>query len=427
MTASPSLRLSKRLLDPNLLFSLLTQMANKAPALMTATILTRVYATEVMGDFFFATALSFFVSMIASFGTNLHLVRAVAAQPHQGLEQLGEVLGLRLSSAVIAFFLLNGSIWVVAPELLMMMTMTSLHFLLGDLSHSFGAFLIGMQRFRLRLFLSLTGPVFLMGSVALTVLFNANFIYTLLCYVLASVIMLTMSYIIVRMKFGLIPISLHWQVLRRISYLCWPLLMIETLQIVQFKIDTLMIFSMLSATAVAEYETAYRLLEVTRLAVRPLAVVAFPLCVTYATQQRWGDVNQLLWRTVLLAAALGGLFALVVTPRPDLIMGIIWGDAYRQSGPILRVLFLTAPLLLAGVVWASLANAVHLERTLMLIMAMATVLNLTLNFWAIPIWGAVGAAWTTLATEAFILTILSLTWVRTFSTRASNSRTTVGQ
>ena len=188
-----------------------------------------------------------------------------------------------------------------------------------------------------------------------------------------------------------------------------------------------MIFSILSATAVAEYETAYRLLEVTRLAVRPLAVVAFPLCVTYATQQRWGDVNQLLWRTVLLAAALGGLFALVVTPRPDLIMGIIWGDAYRQSGPILRVLFLTAPLLLAGVVWASLANAVHLERTLMLIMAMATVLNLTLNFWAIPIWGAVGAAWTTLATEAFILTILSLTWVRTFSTRASNSRTTVGQ
>jgi O-antigen/teichoic acid export membrane protein len=214
----------------------------------------------------------------------------------------------------------------------------------------------------------------------------------------------------VRLTFGRIPLPRHGEALRRVALACWPLAMLDALQIVQFKVDTLMIFSMVSADAVAQYETAYRLLEVSRLAVRPLAVIAFPTCVALATRGRWHEVGQLMGRTVALAGALGTALALVVGVAPETIMGAVWGAEYRDSGPLLRVLFLTAPLLLIGVVSSSLVNAIHLERTLMVLMGAAALLNLGLNAWAIPIWGAEGAAWTTLTTQGFMTVTLLLIW-----------------
>jgi O-antigen/teichoic acid export membrane protein len=94
------------------------------------------------------------------------------------------------------------------------------------------------------------------------------------------------------------------------------------------------------------------------------------------------------------------------------------GPEYRSSGSILQVLFFSAPLLLVGMVCASLANAIHLERTLIVIMSLAALLNLSLNFWAIPIWGATDAAWITFVTEAVIALSLALVWRRTLAVRA---------
>ena len=76
--------LKETILDPDLLFSLLTQLSNKAPGLIAAMILTRVFPVNQMGGFFFASVYSFFFSLLVTFGTNLHLVRAVAADAQRG-------------------------------------------------------------------------------------------------------------------------------------------------------------------------------------------------------------------------------------------------------------------------------------------------------------------------------------------------------
>jgi PST family polysaccharide transporter len=407
-----------RLPDPNLLFSLLTQIANKAPALVSAMILTRVFPMAEMGGFFFASAYTYVFALLVTFGTNMHLVRAVAEDPERGIDRLGEVLALRLPLMLAALVLMNGLAYGFAPDLFAIMLLTSLYYLLGDLCHSFGAYLTGLRQFRLRLLIASSGPLFLIISVSIAVLAGATLAQTLLCYVAASAFMLFISIVVVRRRFGSIPLPRGGAVLKRIMLLCWPLLLLDALQIVQFKVDTLMIYLLVSADAVAEYETAYRLLEVTRLGIRPLVLVAFPLCVALAKDDQWTEVTHLLLKTVALAAVAGIILALLVGIAPETIMALVWGQDYRSSGSILQVLFYSAPLLLVGVVCASLANAIHLERTLIVIMSVAAVLNLALNFWAIPIWGATGAAWTTLVTEAVIALCLALVWRRTLVARA---------
>jgi O-antigen/teichoic acid export membrane protein len=371
-----------------------------------------------MGGFFFASAYAYVFALVVTFGTNMHLVRAVAEHPEQGLERLGEVLALRLPLLLAALVLMNGLAYGFAPELFPVMVLTSLYYLLGDLCHSFGAYLTGLRQFRLRLLIATSGPLFLIASVAIAVLAGAALPQVLACYVAASAFMLCMYIIVVHRRFGVIPLPRGGAVIKRVMLLCWPLLLLDALQIVQFKVDTLMIYLLVSADAVAEYETAYRLLEVTRLGIRPLILVAFPVCVALAKREQWGEVTHLLLKTVALAAAAGVVLALVVGIAPETIMGLIWGPEYRSSGSILQVLFFSAPLLLVGMVCASLANAIHLERTLIVIMSLAALLNLSLNFWAIPIWGATDAAWITFVTEAVIALILALVWRRTLAVRA---------
>lgn len=414
-----------RLPDPNLLFSLLTQIANKAPALVSAMILTRVFSMSEMGGFFFASAYAYVFALLVTFGTNLHLVRAVAEHPERGLDRLGEVLALRLPLMLAALVLMNAIAYGFAPDLFPVMLLTSLYYLLGDLSHSFGAYLTGLRQFRLRLLIATSGPLFLIISVSFAVLADATLPQVLACYVAASVFMLLMYIVVVRGRFGAIPLPRGGAMIKRVILLCWPLLLLDALQILQFKIDTLMIFLLVSADGVAEYETAYRLLEVTRLGIRPLVLVAFPVCVALAKRDEWAEVTNLLLKTVALAAAAGIVLALVVGIAPETIMGLVWGEEYRSSGSILQVLFFSAPLLLVGMVCASLANAIHLERTLIVIMSIAALLNLMLNVFAIPIWGAVGAAWTTFVTEAMIAISLALVWRRTLAgrTRATVSDT----
>lgn len=407
--------------DPNILYSLLTQITNKAPGLVAAMILTRIFSMDEMGGFFFASAYVYFFSILVAFGTNIHLVRSVASNPEHGLDRLGEVLALRLPLTLAAFIVLNCFALVFASDLFLVVLLTSLHILLGDLSHSFGAYLCGRQQFRLRFLLALTGPAFLVSGVVLAVYLGANLVQILSVYVAASVVMLTVHMLAVNRYYGCISLPRGGEALWKVMLLCWPILLLDALQIVQFKIDTLMLYLLASTEAVAQYETAYRLLEVTRLTVRPLAVVAFPVCVALATRNQWQDINRLILKVVAVAAALGCVLSLVVHAAPNSIMALIWGEDYRGAGDVLQILFLTAPLLLVGVVCAGLATAIHLERHLILVMLGATVLNLSLNVWAIPNWGADGAAWATLTTEAFIVLGLAFIWHRTLSAHINQS------
>ena len=409
--------LGSRVFRRDLVFSILTQIAHKVPSLLAAMILTRAFAPEAMGGFFFASALGFFFVLLTVFGTNLHLVRSVASLPAEGLRHLGEVLSLRLPLTLAALVVMNGLMLALMPELAPVVFLTSIYILVGDLSNSFGAFLTGLRRFGLRLLIGLTGPVLLVASVPLAVHAGASLPGVLLCYAGASLLMLAVSGAVIRFRFGRYPLTWDLNVLRRLVLLCWPFVVLDALQIIQFKVDVLMIFGLVSAEAAAHYETAYRLLEVSRLFVRPLAMIVFPLCVAMAVSGDWQGVRRLTGRTLGVAFVVGLGLAVAVALAADTVMATVWGPAYAGSGPLLRVLFLTAPFLFVTVIGAMLANAIHLERGLMRLMGAATIVNITLNGVAIPLWGAIGAAWTTLLTEVFIVIGVISIVVRTVGAR----------
>jgi O-antigen/teichoic acid export membrane protein len=120
-------------------YSLLTAVANKTTSLIAAMILTRVFAPEAMGAFFFSTALASLLLLFTTFGTHIHLVRAVARCREQALDRLGEVIELRLPLTGVALLALAGTTLVLAPDLAPVMMLSAMFVLIGDFTNTFGA------------------------------------------------------------------------------------------------------------------------------------------------------------------------------------------------------------------------------------------------------------------------------------------------
>jgi len=87
---------------------------------------------------------------------------------------------------------------------------------------------------------------------------------------------------------------------------------------------------------------------------------------------------------------------------PEWVMAFVWGPSYQEGAGILRVLFLGAPLVFIVLVGVMLTIVLEREVVLMKVMCAAALFNILANALVIPTWGGIGAAWTTLATEALI-------------------------
>jgi O-antigen/teichoic acid export membrane protein len=366
-------------------------------------ILTRVFTPDAMGEFFFAIALASLVLLFTTFGTHFHLVRAVARDPDRGLDRLGEVIKLRVPLTGLALLVLSGGALMLAPAVAPIVALTSVFVLVGDFANTFGAYLVGRREFKLRFLVALPGPIALLAAVPLVVLAGATLEHTLLCFIGASAVAVLVGGAVVHARYGWLSLPRDLGSVRWLMGVCWPFLVLEALQLVQFKIDTLMVFWILSSEAAAQYETAYRLLEVSRLAIGPLATIAFPVCALLIARRDWAGARAYGTKVVVIAAAIGLGVMLLGLIGPEWIMVTVWGSAYAGTGGILRILFLSAPLVFVNLVGVMVANAMGQERRLMWLMAFATMCNITMNALAIPQWGPEGAAWTTLITEVVIL------------------------
>ena len=101
---------------------------------------------------------------------------------------------------------------------------------------------------------------------------------------------------------------------------------------------------------------------------------------------------------LVLGVAAWGFVALLSLP----IIRIVYTAAYDDSAEVLRVLYLSVPGLYAATVAMLVASSTMGEKRAVLIMAAGVTLNVALNLVAIPRYGALGAAWVTVASQTFV-------------------------
>jgi O-antigen/teichoic acid export membrane protein len=167
-----------------------------------------------------------------------------------------------------------------------------------------------------------------------------------------------------------------------------------------------MVGVLLDLQRVAVYELGIKLVEVARFLVRPIKTVFLPVFSEYNANGNWTKLRARFRQMMILAFAAGaGMFVLMLAFGSHLIT-LLFGEGYRESILITQVLFLSVPFLFAEFLANVVASALHLEKKIMSITAWTVALNIGLNLFVIPIYGILGAAWVTVASQVFLTTSL---------------------
>lgn len=183
----------------------------------------------------------------------------------------------------------------------------------------------------------------------------------------------------------------------------WPAGVAASMATIYFYVDTLMLRPLLGDDAVAHYASAYRVMTFLLMVPVLFSQVIFPVY-----SRLWpaepGAFGTVLTRTTRFLFALGVLVAATLPWVADEVVAAVFPPSYAPGGPALGVLALAT-------VWVFIAYphvlallAAGGQRTQMVISTSGVVVNVALNLALVPRIGIVGAAWATVATEAFIAT-----------------------
>jgi O-antigen/teichoic acid export membrane protein len=383
----------------DLALATLAEVIQKLSGYAVLAILARHFDQARMGQLFFAMALASVIAAGTELGTGRYLVREVATGPAAALRRLGEVLTLRTPLVVGGFLLVAAGVRLIRPELTPIVLPAVAAGLLNDLSYTFGAFLIGSREVGLRIAAGLSGPAALVTLVAVAVSRDATLEQVLLCYVAAALVPLTALALVVRRRFGPVPLTGTRAGAAAAARASLPFFLLTALGVIHFKVDALLLFGLATPAAVAVYEAGYKLFEVSRFVVRPTATVFFPVSSILAGRGDWAGFERTLRRLLTVSGGVAVCISVVVLLAAGLIVRLVWGDQYGDTVPVLRILYLAVPAVYLGFVATFIAGALHLEATAAKVLAVCLVANVTLNLLTIPRWGPIGAAWSTLLTE----------------------------
>ena len=369
-------------------------------------LLARHFDPNTMGQLFFAMALALLITMPTELGTHRHLARSIAADPAHASQHLGAVLSLRLPLLVVAYALLSAVAWAVAPGIAAMLMLASLYAFLDSVYFSVSYAFTARRRVGYHVAMYSFGQVLLAVLVGASVLAGGDITLALLGYVASHLTLVAVAVALVRRRVGPVPIRFDSAAMLQVARDTTPFFVLVFLDMLLFKVDTVMIWLLRTPVEVAHYESAYKFLEVSRSIVRPMSLVFLPVGVQIATRGDWPRFRTLAARLLGATTGLGVVTAAIVIFAGGWALPWVWGDAYAHAVPVLRVLFLSVPAVFVAFISQTLVTALRLERSAILGVALAVFLNVALNAAVIPRWGAVGAAWTTFASEMLVAVLM---------------------
>lgn len=165
--------------------------------------------------------------------------------------------------------------------------------------------------------------------------------------------------------------------------------------------DTLLLRPLRGEADVAAYSVAYRLMSFALMVPVLVSQVLFPVfarCAGAAPEILGKAVRRATFYMAYGAAAVSAVLFVLAEP----MLGFVYGDAYRGSAPILRVLGVAIVIVYLTYPHTTALIAIGRAKQFTAITVASAILNVALNLIVLPRFGPLGAAATTLVTEVFV-------------------------
>ena len=166
--------------------------------------------------------------------------------------------------------------------------------------------------------------------------------------------------------------------------------------------DSVMIEAFVGEVATAQYALAFRILEALVIVPSIFVTVLLPR-LSILSNTDLSMFRRISWRTTLGMFFVSTCLSAVVWAGAPTIIHLIDDSAVMlPSVPLLQVLIWSFPLSATNFLLSTTLTAANKQKPMAIILGIAAVLNIGLNLWSIPVYGATGAAFATIATQIVV-------------------------
>lgn len=390
----------------------LIQVGGKVVSTITGiaiiSLMTRLLGAEGFGAYSTANAFLQIFSLLMDLGINVTFPAMLGEHAHDEAFQkraYAAIFTLRLVMSVAILLILAPLIalaWPFPWEIKMATIALSLSFVFPNLQQ----ILIGVQQQRLKMGVSSiaenVGRFVNIAGLLIAPIFGWGLVAQCWMISLSSMIVLLINMWSAR---RFMPLAWRWDpafwsiMIKR----SWPVGLSIAFNLIYYKSDTLVLQYFRPQAEVGWYGAAYRMLDVLVSVPFLYAGILLPILSKAWGDKRHADLSQLISRSldVMILLTLPLIVGMYLFGEQALLF--ISGPAFLQAGTLARVLIFAVTSIYFNTVLAYTVVALRAQRKMIPVYAITAVLTLIGYMYFIPRYGAISAAWLTVASETAIL------------------------
>ncbi len=368
-------------------------------SLLVFMFLTRRWDVATYGQY---ALIKNWVAIFATFsdlGLNALTIREVAHRRSLAGFYLRNVMGIRslFSMALLGLLGLVGILFHYESLIKVGLVIMGTRIVLDCISGGYVYLLQAHERMGVHGLIVVLSSVIRLLGIVLVVWLGGGIWGACAIWVLASAFSLSaLSFIGIRSKWVPDFSKWKWDEVGKVLRLALPLATFWSLQMLYFRVDTVILKSLKGNEAVGLYDAAYTFLNSILSLSQLFGLSTLP--VFSSAQDKKSDFGRLAIRSIKLLLFLGIPITVggVLLARPLIVL--FSGQKYLPASPFFVVLILsTVPFFISNIY----INVLTVKNPKMLNLLYFTlfVMNIAFNFLLIPTWGATGAAWATVFCE----------------------------
>ena len=342
--------------------------------------------------------------VVANFGLDAHMVRAVSRDHSLGHAYLASVLGFKAISSLLVMAGVYGlfKLFLIDQSLIGLLALFSILICLNSISQTFWFYGDAFQKFSFHAGLWAFSNILKVPMVWFFISIGESLEMVIYALVAAEFISFIVAGVCIYIFFGGFMNSFSIKFLSGLCKEVWPLAIIFILSALYFRIDLMMLEIMKGDKAAGIYSAAYKLIEFLSIIPGTICIAALPgLSADYYKSIEAFRASSV--RAILLLGTGGigiGLFLYLFAQQ---IILKLYGPLFFDSIICLRILAGVVFFLFINGYLAYIAIAMNREKGMALILFISTLLNVAFNYYLIPRYSYVGASLATLFSEILMV------------------------
>lgn len=378
----------------------ISQIASRTIRAIIVIYAARILGVHGYGVFSYALAIVGLASLFSDFGINRILIKEASKLPALRNQYIATTLFLKLIllSAITLIIAIITPQFAKIPEAISLLPIMAVLFFSDGIREFCYAMIRSVERMEWEAWLNtFINTLAVIISLALIIIYRSP-LSLAIAYALSSIIGTTVALLVMRKDLTSLKSHFNRQLINPLLLELWPFAIMNILWSVLAYTDTLMLGWMKTASDVGIYAAAQRPVQLLLVIPAVIAGSTLPMLSRLAHSDK-DRFKLILEKTIAISVMLALPLTIGGIMMSSSIIDLLYGPSYRNSASVLQIMISAFIITFPTFITYHAIFANDLQKKFIPHMIFSAILNIILNLWLIPIYGAMGAALATVASQ----------------------------